>query len=400
MNYTQIFKRIVPPAVIALLGYCVYATMYVICYQEIYQHHSKAVAIVCWILIGLFDVSALIYWVLIFVRGPGRAPKIPMFPDLVNGELPQQFICDIYGFPLYCSNCKSIKTPRAAHLSDMKYCVLKFDHFCIWIGTVIGERNYLCFVKFLENVLYLCTTSLIVAARYLKFNHNGNIIAVVPVSLLWVWFAGALFAQHTTYVKRNLTTIEDLVKGRFKRFKAIEALEKGENHLNPVMEWFLRRQKRPSNPTLGQRFVSVAHENFRLVVEFTVFDNAYSYGWKKNLINLIFNENSHHLGDNNPQFYTSWRYVLALFMYLVPLVDLPLLLSWRLHHKFVQKEGESDAQFYDRVRPKFNASFNKYLNGRVERKECYIPLYFGINFGVKPESLNDTEACLSLLTAD
>ncbi|KAG7196134.1 palmitoyltransferase pfa5 [Scheffersomyces spartinae] len=224
---------------------------------------------------------------------------------------------------------------------------------------------------------------------------------MIPISFLWVWFAGALLAQHTVYVRKDLTTIEDLSQGRFKRFKALEAYNKGESKLNPVQAWFLKRQKRPPNWSSGQRFVSIAHEDFRLVVEFTVFDNAYSLGWKRNLINLIFNENSHHKENEETQFYSNSKYLMALFMYFIPLVDLPLLASWRLHDSFVKAPDESDAKFYSRIRPKFNSTFNEYLRGRVERKECYIPQYLGLGIRLaKPESDNQPQFSLSLLTAD
>jgi hypothetical protein len=58
-----------------------------------------------------------------------------------------------------CRKCQNnYKPPRAHHDSVTGRCIVKFDHFCPWVGNAVGALNHKFFFLF---ILYTCMTSLI-----------------------------------------------------------------------------------------------------------------------------------------------------------------------------------------------------------------------------------------------
>jgi hypothetical protein len=51
--------------------------------------------------------------------------------------------------PRWCRKCSAWKPPRSHHDSMTKRCVLKMDHYCVWVGNTVGLLNYRHFVLFL-----------------------------------------------------------------------------------------------------------------------------------------------------------------------------------------------------------------------------------------------------------
>lgn len=49
----------------------------------------------------------------------------------------------------FCRICKNFKPERTHHCRQTGRCVLKMDHYCNWISTCIGLRNYKFFLTFI-----------------------------------------------------------------------------------------------------------------------------------------------------------------------------------------------------------------------------------------------------------
>ncbi|KOO32447.1 putative palmitoyltransferase zdhhc14-like protein [Chrysochromulina tobinii] len=66
---------------------------------------------------------------------PPRAPHM----YVVNG---------VHVTTKFCETCGIQRPPRCTHCRSSDRCIEKWDHYCPWLGTAIGRRNYAFFVIF------------------------------------------------------------------------------------------------------------------------------------------------------------------------------------------------------------------------------------------------------------
>jgi palmitoyltransferase len=76
-----------------------------------------------------------------------------------------------------CSSCQTRKPVRCKHDSVTNQCVIRFDHYCVWIFNVVGNDNHLVFMV----LLFMCASA-----------HFWSLTSFLPVffSLLptpWTW---------------------------------------------------------------------------------------------------------------------------------------------------------------------------------------------------------------------
>ncbi|KAH3899477.1 uncharacterized protein SCODWIG_01008 [Saccharomycodes ludwigii] len=140
--------------------------------------------------------------------------------NLPYSKPPQIYPCDEQGFPLWCTMCQSIKQPRTHHSSHLNRCIWKFDHYCLWIGQVIGGANYKVFIQYAFSiVIFLSIMFFSIVSLYLPhYNNNklnekyikGNIITVIIITGPFLTFSVMLFLQHCYYTIMNITSIESI----------------------------------------------------------------------------------------------------------------------------------------------------------------------------------------------
>ncbi|CCH42413.1 Palmitoyltransferase PFA5 [Wickerhamomyces ciferrii] len=224
-------KIIIPVLITCGMIYLSWVYSYFICWNEIYKHHSKSTGI--GLIIGNILFILLIYgiWFQILIIGPGKQPKVPLFRILQNVdetgynciEPPEYFMCSKDGFPIWCSECQSIKIDRSHHSSDLGYCIPKMDHFCTFLGAVIGKENYHLFIQlcwwWLCYFIFIGISMACFTKQYKdrKGSVNANIIIVYVAVIGWILMIFALFSSHIYYIYGNKTSIDDMRRKRNRR---------------------------------------------------------------------------------------------------------------------------------------------------------------------------------------
>lgn len=126
--------------------------------------------------------------------------------------------------PRYCEKCKCYKPPRAHHSTFYGKCVLKYDHYCIWLNNTIGHYNYRYFFLFLMYTVSIWIHFLFGASYILiSLALNGNVedhpvlfiltlmfgVVMVPMGFLVAMF----FGWHVWLLLTNQTSVEKSING-------------------------------------------------------------------------------------------------------------------------------------------------------------------------------------------
>ncbi|KAK6205438.1 DHHC palmitoyltransferase-domain-containing protein [Scheffersomyces amazonensis] len=370
----KLVQLIVPILVILGLGYYDFVSCYSLGYQQIYKYHSHGVAISLWVLVGFIEVTLFLYWILIFIIGPGKAPKLAPF-DIYNEHsqdlttLPDIFLCDKFGYPYYNSHTDSLTIPRSFYSKHTEYMVLKYDHYCLWIGSVIGENNYLFFMKFMIWFFLLFFVPLIYLIRYVpsqisrEGEINHNFIPMFIFCGFWLIMIGALFGVHFKYVCINMTTFDEITMTQKKIYRRWKYNS----------ESYKKSHRKPRKEN-GKRFVNIKKDNLRLVVQFDIEDHPYNMGFKKNWINLVFNGNRNHGLDS--EFYTGNKLAYTFLILLIPFVDIPIAFKNRTTIASIEQvDPESRYSEYKRNSSTINPDFLQSLYRKIEYKDCYLAQY-------------------------
>ncbi|VEU24192.1 DEKNAAC105432 [Brettanomyces naardenensis] len=314
VGFVTLVRDVVPVLVLLYMGFLEYSFCYEFCYRTV-ERRSISIS-----LIGIYNVllcAVLGTWIWVFVEGPGcMGVRVPPYDldasyrrgrgvvevekeedgEAADGELenphdhrpscspppqshpisptclptspsppptippPSIFLCNSQGLPAYCTACQTLKVLRSHHTSSCSRCVPTMDHYCLFLGSAIGQNNYRDFIAFIVSVDCLLLLSVVAILCYIKKHLHPAIIVGLSVNIWLFLMVSNLIGSSLSMIRYNETTIERLAKRDLRR-----RLRKRKNTDVEVLTTYVNVR----HPTL---------EGIRLVVPLSVKDCPYDKG--------------------------------------------------------------------------------------------------------------------------
>ncbi|KAI1395040.1 zf-DHHC-domain-containing protein [Hypoxylon fuscum] len=148
-----------------------------------------------------------------YYGGPDPNPDSPGLELFYTKDV---FICENDGRPKWCSECCNWKADRVHHSSEINRCVYRMDHYCPWVGGMIGENSFKFFVQFTTYTACYCALVLgAVASSLRKKSREGLGLdpTYIPAIVLAGFFGLFTFLMTVTslrYILLNMTNVDAL----------------------------------------------------------------------------------------------------------------------------------------------------------------------------------------------
>lgn len=229
-------SRLMPILVILKLGYAFYVYCYLFSWKWVMVSQSQRLGITFMAVFCGLASLVLLTWSQVLFQGPGSVNRVPQYdlgsvtqPPVKQESMsvedeeefygisipPRIFACDSHGFPLWCSTCQSVKPDRSHHSAELGRCIPKMDHFCTWMGGIVGLSNYRPFFQFVCYLTLLLIFVLVSLAMFVRT--HGRTIHFILLYVLaggWLVMLSGFLLSHVRYILSNTTTIEQLKMNR------------------------------------------------------------------------------------------------------------------------------------------------------------------------------------------
>ncbi|GMH34451.1 hypothetical protein BSKO_02285 [Bryopsis sp. KO-2023] len=189
------------------------------------------------VVIALMVVFSLVIFMIVWsyfaavVQDPGSVPEgwHPFGDDETAQRELQQWL--MYGDtlydradprrPRYCRKCSGWKPERTHHCSVSGKCILKMDHYCIWVVNCVGLLNYKFFFLFLAYTwlgsvmaLAILTSSMVEFMKRSKETGSTIVFFTFVIDAAFVLSLLGFLAMHIKLLTVNCTSIEMYEKQR------------------------------------------------------------------------------------------------------------------------------------------------------------------------------------------
>lgn len=288
-------KILVPLATFFVMAYGSWAYGHLFCYKVVHQHLNMHKSITIGLMVTeaiLFCYSIFLWSSIVYLVGPGYQPTVLPYGQITTVDTnnilenpyydpknqhnrpiqseaplsthpssqlpnsvycskpPEMYVCDENGYPPWCTMCQSIKQPRTHHSTHLNKCIWKFDHYCLWIGQVIGGANYKLFLQFTLTLVLLSTliSVSIIAVYFPNINSTqhrvlhrnklieANVIVIFILSTVGGILCFMLLTEHFWFIARNQTSIEVIQRknssrSTYREYIAVFLPEQGERRV-------------------------------------------------------------------------------------------------------------------------------------------------------------------------
>ncbi|KAK4950713.1 Palmitoyltransferase pfa5 [Elasticomyces elasticus] len=170
---------------------------------------------IVWLFLLLLVAATYLRLLIVVIREPGYIAQghedLRKHPS-TDFWMRDVFVCDSNGYPIWCQYCLNWKPDRTHHNQDVGRCTLKMDHFCPWVGGVVGERSLKFFLQFLVYAMLLSTYLTAVMAFFvhetLHRNSNVHFYVALGIGAFFLLFTLGMAATSIQYAAVGWTTIE------------------------------------------------------------------------------------------------------------------------------------------------------------------------------------------------
>ena len=123
----------------------------------------------------------------------------------------------------YCTTCRIIRPPRAAHCSECQNCCMRQDHHCPFVNNCVGHRNYLFFTSFIASAMVLGVMVIFSIVLWMANGQGSSFVSPLVIEIvgfvigiptgLLLLAASSFWLYHVFLACRGQTTREHL-RGR------------------------------------------------------------------------------------------------------------------------------------------------------------------------------------------
>lgn len=159
----------------------------------------------------------------------------PDSPGLEQFYTKDVFVCENDGRPKWCSDCCNWKPDRAHHSSEINRCVYRMDHYCPWVGGIVGENSFKFFTQF--TMYTACFCGLVLGAAGSTLRKQLDLLGYFDVHLIAVMALGGFFGLFTftmtmtnwRYISINMTNV-DMLGAKSKVYQLAVRLPHGSDY--------------------------------------------------------------------------------------------------------------------------------------------------------------------------
>ncbi|KAI3327196.1 palmitoyltransferase PFA5 [Xylariaceae sp. AK1471] len=148
-----------------------------------------------------------------YEAGLDNDPDSPGLEDFYSRDV---FVCQTDGRPRWCSECCNWKQDRVHHSTEIGRCVYRMDHYCPWVGGMIGENSFKFFVQFTTYGALYCAIVLGATAYALRRQVDQGIpldpyiLAAIVISAFFGLFSFLMTVTSMRYIILNMTNVDIL----------------------------------------------------------------------------------------------------------------------------------------------------------------------------------------------
>ncbi|KAI0149585.1 DHHC palmitoyltransferase-domain-containing protein [Xylariaceae sp. FL1272] len=146
----------------------------------------------------------------------GRAYEAGPNADIDSPGLEEFYTRDVFvaepdGRPRWCSKCCNWKHDRVHHSSEIDRCVYRMDHYCPWVGGMIGENSFKYFVQFTAYATFFCAVVVGATAPVVRskgISAEPESLAALIIAAFFGLFASLMTLTSMRYIHQNMTNVD------------------------------------------------------------------------------------------------------------------------------------------------------------------------------------------------